>query len=251
MHYDPVQALAAIDAHRPAVLACLVLALGFSFVYFLIAVRMALRQKVYVEPFLGASVFFWHDLSFAANWPVWQSEYGGHWWLAMWSIGLCGTVALEAFLIWQFIRYGHEEIMPSATRPQFAALTIAGVLGVGAMWWLVKETLDDPLFFVTFAITAIWSTPFHTGIMLRRRNTLGQSVAMNASVVVIFAAVSAALMIAVPAFRSLPYYAFLAVFLLWPIVNIAMIRKFDRAAAGTRAAPEPTIIGHKPIPASS
>lgn len=250
MHYDPVQALTAIDANRPAILGCLFLALGFSFVYFVIAVRMAARQKVYVEPFLGASVFLWHDGSFAAQWPVWQGEFGGHWWLAMWSIGLCGTVALEAFLIWQFIRYGREEIMPSATPAQFGMLTIAGVLGVGAMWWLVKASMDDPLYFVTFAITAIWSTPFHTGIMLRRRNTQGQSVAMNASVVVIFSAVSAALMIAVPAFRSPPYYAFLAVFLLWPIVNIAMIRKFDRGAAATHAGGA-SIIGQSPLTASS
>lgn len=237
MHYDPALALAAIDAHRPLVLACLALALGFSFVYFTIALRMAQRQKVYVEPFLGASVFFWHDLSFAAHWPVWQSQHGGHWWLQMWSVGLCGTVALEAYLIWQFIRYGHREIMPSVSQAAFAGLTLAGVLGVGAVWWLIKASMNDPLYFVTFAITAVWSTPFHTGIMLRRRNTQGQSVAMNLSVVIIFAAVSTAFLVAVPAFRSPPFYAFLAVFLAWPLANIWMIRRFE---SGQQARPEPT-----------
>lgn len=241
MSYDAALALAAIDANRAVVLACLGLALGFSFVYFTIALRMARRQKVYVEPFLGAAVFFWHDLSFAASWPVWQSEYGGHWWLQMWSIGLCGTVALEAYLIWQFIHYGHREIMPSVSRGAFAALTVAGVLGVGSMWWLVKSALDDPLYFVTFAITAVWSVPFHTAIMLRRRNTQGQSVAMNLAVVVIFAAVSAALLIAVPAFRSLPFYAFMAVFLIWPLANIWLIRFFAAGGNASRTAFIPSI----------
>lgn len=230
MSYDPVSVLAAIDANSAAILACLVFAMGFSFVYFGIALQLARKQRVYVEPFLGAAVFFWHDLSFVLNWPEWSSAYGGHWWLQLWSIGLCGTVALEAYLIWQFIHYGHREILPSVSKQTFTAITLAGVLGAGAMWWLVKASLNDPLYLITFAITAIWSTPFHTGIMLRRGTTAGQSVAMNLAVVVIFTAVSTAFMIVAPAFRSPPYLAFLAVFLAWPLFNIWLIRRLPAPA---------------------
>jgi hypothetical protein len=233
--YDPELVLRAIDANSAAVFMCLAFALGFSFLYFFIALKMARKQRVYVEPFLGASVFFWHDLSFVLNWPEWLAVYGGHWWLKLWTIGLCGTVALEAYLIWQFIHYGHREILPSVSKSAFAAITMAGVLGTGAMWWLIKASLNDPLYLVTFAITAVWSIPFHTGIMLRRGNTAGQSIAQNLAVIVIFAAVSTALMIVAPAFRSLPYFTFLAVFLAWPLFNIWLI---NRLPASAEAGPE-------------
>ena len=121
MAYDPVSVLAAFDANSPAILACLAFALGFSFIYFGIALQLARKQRVYVEPFLGAAVFFWHDLSFVLNWPEWSAVYGGHWWLKLWTYGLCGTVALEAFLIWQFIHYGHREILPSVSKATFTA----------------------------------------------------------------------------------------------------------------------------------
>ena len=223
--YDPLLALAAFDAHWPTILVLMAGAVGFSFVYFIIAVRMALRQRAYVVPFLGASLFLWHDLSFVLHYPEWVGTYGSHWWLMTWTIALVGTVALEAFLIWQFIRYGRQEIMPSATQAQFALLTVLATLGVGATWWLVKASLDDPIYLVTFAITAVWSVPFHTGILLRRRSRLGQSIAMEASVIVIFACVSAVLMIVAPFFRTAPYLAFFATFMIWPAANIAMILK--------------------------
>lgn len=222
--------LRAIDANSTAVFVCLALAMGFSFVYFGIALQMARKQRVYVEPFLGASVFFWHDLSFVLNWHEWLSVYGGHWWLKFWTIGLCGTVALEAYLIWQFIHYGHREILPSVSKASFTAITIAGVLGTAAMWWLIKAALNDPLYLVSFAITAVWSIPFHTGIMLRRGNTAGQSVAQNLAVIVIFASVSSAFMIIAPAFRSPPYLTFLAVFLAWPVFNIWLIHRLPAPA---------------------
>lgn len=231
MTYDPFAALEAINANAPVVLACLAGALLFSFVYFGIAIKMAAQQQVYVEPFLGASLFFWHDLSFVLNAPVWQSVYGNHWWLQLWTYGLMGTVALEAFLIWQFIKLGRKEIFPEMSQPAFAALTVAGVIAVGALWFLVKSSLNDPLFFITFAITAFWSTPFHTGIMLRRRSSAGQSVAMNLSVVIIFACVSAAFMTIAPVFRSPVYLAVMAVFLAWPLFNVWLIRRMPASPA--------------------
>lgn len=94
-----------------------------------------------------------------------------------------------------------------------------------------KASLNDPLFLVTFAITAFWSTPFHTGVMLRRWSSAGQSVWMKLSVVVLFSCVSAALMIAAPAFRSPIYLAVYAVFVCWPLFNIRMIRRMPSELA--------------------
>lgn len=226
MAYEPDSVLRALGANSVAVFACLLIALCFSFIYFGIAWQMARQQKVYVEPFLGASVFFWHDLSFVLNWPEWSSLYGGHWWLKFWTFGLCGTVALEAFLIWQFVHYGKDEILPSATKTQFSVITIAGVLGIGAMWWLIKSSMNDPLYLVTFAITAVWSIPCHTGIMLRRGSAKGQSIAQNIAVMVIFAAISSVLLIAAPTFWNPIYFAFFATFMIWPMFNIWLIKRF-------------------------
>ncbi len=229
MNYDPILALQAIDQNASIILLCLAGALGFSFVYFIIGIRMAIKQEVYVEPFLGASLFFWHDLSFSMHYETWMTVYDGHWWLMLWTYGLMGTVALEAFLIYQFIKYGRAEMFPEMSQGQFTAMTLAAVAAVGVLWFFVKASLNDPLYFITFAITAFWSTPFHTGIMLRRRSSAGQSVWMNLSVVILFSCVSAAFMIAVPAFRSPLYLAVYAVFAAWPLFNIWMIRRLPSA----------------------
>ena len=231
MSYDPAAALHAIDQNIPLIAVCLAVALGLSFVYFIIGIRMAIKQKVYVEPFMGASLFLWHDGSYAAQLPHWAAAYDSHWWLMMWSYGLMGTVALEAFLLYQFVKYGRKELFPEMSEAAFAAMTIAGVLAVGAVWWLVKSSLNDPLYFITFAITAFWSTPWKVGIMMRRRSSAGQSVWMNLCVFVIFGAVSIVFMTVAPAFRTVPYLAVLAVFMIWPLFNIWLIQRLPGSPA--------------------
>ena len=233
MNYNPVAALQAIDQNAPLIATCLAVALGLSFVYFIIGIRLAIRQKVYVEPFMGASLFLWHDGSFAAQRTFWATTYDNHWWLQLWSYGLMGTVLLELFLLYQFVKYGRKELMPNMSDAGFAALTIAGTLAVGALWWLIKSSMNDPLYFVTFAITAFWSTPFKVGIMMRRQSTAGQSVWMNVCILFIFAAVSTVFMTVAPAFRSPPYLACLAVFMIWPLFNIWMIGRMPAPKAVT------------------
>lgn len=240
--YDPVQALAMIDQNKVLVLTLLAGAVIFSFVYFIIGVRMAIIQKVYVVPFLGASFFLWHDVSFILHYPVWISEYNGHWWLMVWSVALVGTVALELFLIWQIMRYGHKELMPDVSKKQFNLFVVLATIGTGAMWWFIKLTLNDPIFLVTCIITAVWSVPFHTGIMLRRRSRAGQSIAMEVSVIIIFACMAGILMKASPFFTSPGFIAFLVAFMIWPLVNIWMILQYpdvvpEKVEAGSGAVP--------------
>jgi hypothetical protein len=246
MIYDPVSALQAIDQNIPLIATCLGIALGLSFVYFVIGIRMAIRQKVYVEPFMGASLFLWHDGSFAAQLPFWTATYGGHWWMTLWSYGLMGTVALELFLLYQFVKYGRKELFPEMSEAAFAAMTIAGVFAVGAIFWLVKASLNDPLYFITFAITAFWSTPWKVGIMMRRRSNAGQSVWMNLCVFAIFAAVSIVFMTIAPAFRSAPYLAVLAIFMIWPLFNIWLIQRLPSSPAYPE--PKPIRFGLNPEP---
>lgn len=225
--YDPFVALANIDANSSLIFACLAVALTLSFVYFGIALNMAKTQRVYVEPFLATAIFFWHDLTFVLNYNEWHQLYGGHWWLQLWSYGLVGTVILEAYLIWQFIKYGHNEILPIVSKFTFSLITLGGLLGAGAMWYMIKSSLNDPLYFLAFAITAVWSVPFHTALMLKRGNSKGQSIAMNLAVMGIFIAISCVVLTAVPAFLTPTYYAFFAIFFVWPLFNIWLIKKFN------------------------
>ena len=246
MGYDPVAALAAIDQNKTLVMLCLVGALGFSFVYFIIGIRMAIKQKIYVEPFMGASLFLWHDGSFAGQIGHWNAVYDGHWWLMLWSYGLMGTVLLELFLLYQFVKYGHKELLPNVSQATFAALTIAGTLAVGVLFWLIKASLNDPLYFITFAITAFWSTPWKVGMMMRRKSNAGQSVAMNLSVFVIFACVSTAFMTVVPAFTSPAFLATFAVFMAWPLFNIWMIKQMPNALTSQESPNQPFGASTKP-----
>lgn len=51
--YDPVTALAAVDEHKAIVFVCLGIDAILSFLYFIIALRMTIRQKMYAVPFSG------------------------------------------------------------------------------------------------------------------------------------------------------------------------------------------------------
>ena len=225
--YDPALALVAIDENPAPILGCLVVTAVFAFLYFFAAIRIAIRQQVYVVPFVASALFFWHDLTFVLMYEHWFHHYN-HWWVKLWWFALCGTVPLEAFMIWQVIRYGHQELWPRLSPAAFRTAVIAATLGIGALWWVIKVALNDDLFFLTFAITAVFAVPFHTAIMSRRQSRAGQSIFMEASVIVMIVSMSAAFMQAAPAFRAPPYLAFLAVFILWPLFNIWLINRYPR-----------------------
>jgi len=232
--YDPSAALAAIDVDTPFIMGCLIVAALFAFVYFVIATRLAIRQQVYVVPFAGAALFFWHDLTYVFMYDRWFNHYH-HWWLELWWYALLGTVLFEMFMIYQIIRYGHQELWPELSKRAFTVLILLGTLGVGALWGVVKASLNDQLYFLTFAITAVWSVPFHTALMVKRRSRAGQSVAMQLSAIVMISAESLAFSRIDAFFRSPVYLGFVAAFVVWPLANIYLMRKLPEAA--TRMTP--------------
>lgn len=235
--YDPKAALAAIDLHTAPIMGCLLITVVAVFIYEYIALTMAYRQKVYVVPFIGGAVFFWHDLNFVLLYKDWFEVYD-HWWVKMWWCALSVTFLLEAFMVYQVYLYGHKELWPQLSKRAFGMLVLLGTIGIGVMWFLVKATLSDPLFFVTFAITAVWSVPFHTGILARRRSRAGQSIVMEACVPVMILSMSAAFSQVDPFFRSPIYLAFVAVFTIWPFVNIWLILKTPDVPFAGAATPE-------------
>jgi hypothetical protein len=223
--YDYVAVLPGLDRHWPTILPCIAGAIVFSFIYFTSAVRQSLTEKVYVETFIGASVFFWHDGSYVLNYDLWFNHYN-HWWFKAWWFALIGTAGFEAYLIYLFFKFGHKELWPSLTREAFGALVVVGTLAVGTFWFLIKGAMQDDQYFITFAITAIWSAPFHTAIMCMRKNRAGQSivrqVCMAANLVLLTAAFA---QVAPDYFLTPTYLAWALAFTAWPLANIWLIRQ--------------------------
>lgn len=226
--YDVAAALANIDQHTLPIMVCLALAVFFAFLYFVIAMRMAIKQQVYVVPFIGSALFFWHDFTFVLNYDKWFHLYN-HWWLKMWWFALVGTVAFELLMIWQVYRYGHKELMPNLSKQAFGILVVLGTLGVGAFWTLIKYSMGDELFFCTFAITASFSVPFHTALMCSRKTRAGQSVVMELATIVMLWSLTAVCIQVAPAFFLSPYYlAFVVTMTLWPLANIWLMLKLPK-----------------------
>jgi hypothetical protein len=226
--YDPRAALRAIDVHATSIMSCLLVAMIFAFIYFFIAFAMARKQGVYVVPFTGAALFFWHDLSYVVFYDKWFHVYE-HWWVEMWWFALVGTVLLELLMLYQVYRYGHEELWPTLSRRAFGLAIMVGTLGIGAMWMLVKSILADELYFISFAVTAVFSVPFHTAIMSRRQSRAGQSVVMQLSTIVMLLSETAAFMQVSPFFRTPVYLTFVAAFVLWPLANVYLMLQLPAA----------------------
>ena len=137
----------------------------------------------------------------------------------------------ELAMIWQVYRYGHEELWPSLSKRAFGALLVLGTLGIGAMWLLLKVSMGDPLFFITFIVTAVFSVPFHTAIMSRRRSRAGQSVVMELATIVMLWCETAAFAQVAPFFTSTPFLAFVGAFTLWPLANVWLMLRLPKVPA--------------------
>ncbi|HKY91852.1 MAG TPA: hypothetical protein VJM11_12465 [Nevskiaceae bacterium] len=223
--YDYAAAIQALDARWMTILPCLLGPVVFTYIYFTSAVKQAIAEKVYVEAFFSAAFFFWHDLSFVLCWSMWFGGEYDHWWFQAWCIALIGTVLFEAFLILQVYRYGHQELWPHLTRRTFGWLLILGTLGVGAIWMLLKQGLDDDLFFVSFAVTAVIpAAPWHTALMALRKSRAGQSVVRQLCMAGNLVFLTAAFAQVSDFFLSPTYLAFALAFTLWPLGNILLIR---------------------------
>ena len=235
--YDYYAAIAALNQHWRTILPCLIGPVIFSYIYFTTAVRQSLRELVYVESFFAASFFFWHDLSFVLRYHLWFGGQYSHWWFKGWWFALVGTVLFEAYLIYLIFRFGQRDLWPNLSKRAFGALLILGTLAVGSVWFLVKYGLQDDLYFVSFAVTAVIpAAPFHTGIMVLRKNRAGQSVTRQLCMTGNIIFLTAAFAQVSHFFLSPVYLAFFVCFVAWPLVNILLIRKLPPAPLPT---PEP------------
>jgi len=159
----------------------------------------------------------------------------------MWWFALVGTVILELIMLYQVYRYGREELWPRLSKRAFGALIFVGTIGIGALWALIKATLDDELYFISFAVTAVFSVPFHTAIMSRRQSRAGQSVVMELSTIVMLLCETAAFIQVAPVFHSPVYLGFVAAFVLWPLANVWLILGLPAFRAEEATVRSPTV----------
>jgi len=234
--YDAHEALVGIDAHTAEIMTYLLVTVAAAFLYFAIAFRIAIKQKIYVVPFIGSALFFWHDFTYVCMYDKWFHVYD-HWWVKLWWFALVGTVIFELLMIAQVYQYGQKELWPGMSRRAFGALLVSGTFGIGAMWWLVKASLGDELFFITFEITAVFSVPFHTAIMARRQSRAGQSAAMELATIVMLWCEWGAFSKVAPFFTTAPMIAFMCVFTIWPLANIWLMQRLPATSSVTGPMP--------------
>lgn len=235
--YEPFEALASLDQNKAAVLVGLYVAVICVFIYWIRAFMIARQQQTYVVPFIGISVFFWHDLTFVLMYDKWFNVYD-HWWLKLWWFALVPSLAFEAIFIYHVIRYGRQDFFSFLSQRTFTYLVLLATLGVGGFWYLIKMSLGDELFFITFAITAVWSVPLHTGLMGIRKSRRGQSYAMELATVPMILGLSYAFAQVSDFFVSPVYLIFVAVVISWALVNVALIRRLPDYPIGQSALEE-------------
>ena len=221
--YDPYVVLAAIDDHRVSVLAFFAVAAVFTFGYFIESFRLVRLHRVYTAPLAAVGWFAMHDLGFVLQYDDWFTVYD-HWWVKAWWFALVATSLIELAFVGIFIRYGWSELLPQVSHRAFAFLSIAMVLGIGAIWAVAKSVLGDDLYLVSFPITAFWALPFSTALALRRGSRLGQSPRQEVFVVFIVVAFQGALWPLDEVFRSVPFMAFTATAVCWGAANVWLLR---------------------------
>ncbi|BDE16247.1 MULTISPECIES: hypothetical protein [Mycobacterium] len=229
--YDPHAALEAIDSHTLSILLFYAVAVLAGFVYFIEAIRLTISQKVYAVPLATAIFIFAHDLSFLVYYDKWFNQYG-HWWCKAWWFVLLITVPLEMLLIYFVARYGRAETFPFLKQKGFTVLVILATVGLSVFWLLVKDAINDELYFVSFAVTVFSPLPFSTALMIRRQSRQGQSVLMQLTQIPQALALLAAYSFIDSYFYSPIFISFILVIVTWACVNIWLLRRLPENSPG-------------------
>ncbi len=222
--YNAVEALQSIDSNVVWVLLFFAVAAAATFVYLIESFRLTRSHASFASPLPAVGWFAVHDLHFVLLFELWFDVYD-HWWVKAWWVALVFTTIIEFALVAMIIRYGRREIAPWASQRQFAGLIVLGTAAIGIIWLLAKSAMDDPLFLISFPITAFWAVPFSTALMLRRNSQRGQSVRLPVCSVFIIGSFQGALWFVDEFFRSPYFLMFTAMGISWSLVNIWLIQR--------------------------
>lgn len=223
MTYDPHAALVAIDDNVVPVVGFFSIVAVATFVYLVTSFRVAVRDRAYGCALPAVGWFAIHDLGFVLQYADWFHTYD-HWWVKAWWFALIATSIVEFALVGLVVRYGHAELAPHLSRRTFALGVMGAVIGITALWILVKRSVDDELYLISFPITAFWAVPFGTALLLRRRTQRGQSVVQPGCVAIIVAGFQGALWYVDDFFRTWEFVGFTIVAVAWSLGNMWLVR---------------------------
>jgi hypothetical protein len=173
--YDATTILHRISDHVALVLALGGIALVCNYVFFWEAARHSSRNRC--VPFLPLAVGLWfaHDATYLIDAHRWFSTYH-HWFPELFWFGLMATFGFELVYLSQTWRFGRAELTPRLSERGFRLFFIGAVAIAVVFWAITKSTLDDPLFLMTFMLTAVWALASNAVLAVRRGTREGQSV---------------------------------------------------------------------------
>ncbi len=222
--YEATAALAAIDENVVWILAFFAIAAVATFVYLVQSFKLARAHEAYSSALPAVGWFAVHDLHFVFLYELWFDVYD-HWWVKAWWVALVFTTLIEFALVGMIIKYGRKELAPWASQKAFFGLVALGTVAIGVIWLLVKASIADPLWLISFPITAFWAVPFSTALMLRRNSQRGQSITLPICSVFIVGAFQGALWLIDPFFRSPFFLMFTTMGISWALVNVWLLTR--------------------------
>jgi uncharacterized membrane protein len=173
--YDASEVLQRIDDHLALVLIFGGLSFGCLFVYFYETARLGFAHRCAPMTLLAVSVFVVHDGNFVINFDDWFNGYD-HWLFKGFWAALVVTTCFELVFLWTIIKFGREEMAPRLSQRDFTFACLGGVVAAAAGWAAFKESIDDPLYLISFMLTIFWCLPSISTLYMRRGVRRGMSV---------------------------------------------------------------------------
>ncbi|NMO91697.1 hypothetical protein [Actinomycetospora sp. TBRC 11914] len=173
--YTVGEILPRISAHPVVVVALGTVALLCNYTFFFEGARCGRRDRCQSFYLLASTLWFAHDLNYLADFPTWFLGLD-HWFPKLFWVGLLVTFSFEVVFLYQSFRHGRREAGLAMSRGSWN-LYVVGAIVLGLVLWAVaKETLADPLYLMTFMLTAVWALGSGFAMAVRRGDRSGQSV---------------------------------------------------------------------------
>ena len=181
--YNPEAVLAAIDDHKWKIFVLACVSIVSNYIWFVEALRVARRDRCYSIPLFCIMFWFAHDASYLYRFSDWFHG-NEHWYPKLFWVAIVVTNACEIAFIAQVIRYARKELAPGLAKRTFTVALAAAIVGSVLLWEVVKGSLGDPLYIVSFGLCVAAYPPFGIALVIRRGSRQGQSVLMWVAFVV-------------------------------------------------------------------
>lgn len=176
--YDPSVLLDGVDDHVVPFLALSAVSFGGLFVWYREALVAGARDRCASMPPVITMAWLVHDATVVGQAGHWFGGRHDHWLMQLYWVAMVGTALVEVLFVRQLLRYGREELAPTSTPAQFRAGVLVALAATAVIWWVLKRTLADDLFQVTFGLTAAMFPPCGMAMVARRGDRRGQTVPM-------------------------------------------------------------------------